>query len=193
MEKVQTLAQNEKKVERLVMQAKLHSYRREAYWTFGVLVPRTHAQTMELDATNKNNDWQKAEELDITQLIEYGTFQDIGVGGKAPAGYKKIRGYMVYDLKHDGRHKSRYVAGGHLTDPNEEIVYSGVVSLRGIRLTVFIADLNPLSLWGSDVGNAYLEVKTKVKVYLIAGGEFGALAVHTLIIVKELYPLIVPF
>jgi hypothetical protein len=183
------LGRNEKKIERLVMQAKLHSYRREPYWKFGVLVPRTHAQAMELDEMNKNNKWQEAEVLEISQLLEYGTFQDIGVGGVAPAGYKKIRGHMVYDVKHDGRHKSRYVAGGHLTDPNEESVYSGVVSLRGIRLTVFIAELNRLSLWGADVGNAYLEAKTKEKVYIIPGGEFGALAGHTLIIVKALYGL----
>jgi hypothetical protein len=35
----------------------------------------------------------------------------------------------VFDVKHDGRHKARYVAGGHLTDVPNESVYSGVVSL----------------------------------------------------------------
>jgi hypothetical protein len=54
-------------------------------------------------------------------------------------------------------------------------------------LTVFIAELSQLALWGTNVGNAYLEAKTKEKVYIIPGGEFGALAGHTLIIVKALY------
>lgn len=31
-----------------------------------------------------------------------------------PDGYKKINLHFVYDVKHDGRHKARVVAGGHL-------------------------------------------------------------------------------
>jgi Reverse transcriptase (RNA-dependent DNA polymerase) len=83
----------------------------------------------------------------------------------------------------------RLVAGVHLTDPNTESVYSGVVSLRGIRLVVFLAELNGLELWGSDVGNAYLEAKTKEKVYIVGGPEFGSLEGHTLLVDKALYGL----
>jgi adenylosuccinate synthase len=92
---------------------------------------------------------------------------------------------MIYDVKHDGCHKARLVAGGHLTDPNTENIYSGVV----IRLIIFLAELNKLELWGADVGNAYLEALTKEKVYIIAGPEFGDLAGHTLVIFKALYGL----
>ena len=125
----------------------------------------------------------------MCQLHDYKTFIDRGKGADAPHGYKKIRSHMVYDVKHDGGHKSRLVAGGHLTDPNKESVYSGVVSLRGIRLVTFLAELNKLEIWGADVGNAYLEATTKEKVYVIAGPEFGELEGHTLIIYKALYGL----
>ena len=54
---------------------------------------------------------------------------------------------------------------------------------------MFIAELNGLQLWGADVGNAYLEAKTKEKVYIIGGPEFGELEGHTLIIDKALYGL----
>jgi hypothetical protein len=182
-------AKNEKKLNRMINQAKLKSYRREPFWKFGVLVPRTHAQAMELDKKNGNTKWQDAEAIEMSQLLEYQTFVDRGKGGQAPAGYKKIRCHIIYDVKHDGRHKARLVAGGHLTDPNTESVYSGVVSLRGIRLVVFLAELNALELWGADVGNAYLEAKTKEKVYIIGGPEFGALEGHTLLIDKALYGL----
>ena len=182
-------AKNEKKLNRMINQAKLQSYRREPFWKFGVLVPRTHAQAVELDRINGNTKWQDAEETEMRQLIEYQTFVDKGKGGEAPAGYKKIRCHMIYDVKHDGRHKARLVAGGHLTDPNTDSVYSGVVSLRGIRLIVFLAELNSLELWGADVGNAYLEAKTKEKVYIVAGPEFGRLEGHTLLIDKALYGL----
>ena len=41
----------------------------------------------------------------------------------------------------------------------------------------------------ADVGNGYLEAKTKEKVYIVAGPEFGELQGHTLIIYKALYGL----
>jgi Reverse transcriptase (RNA-dependent DNA polymerase) len=184
-----SIAKKEKTIKRMVNQAKLRSYRREPFWKFGFLVPRTHAQAVEIDQRNGNTKWQDAEATEMRQLLEYQTFIDKGKGGTAPEGYKKIRCHMVYDVKHDGRHKCRLVAGGHLTDPSSDSVYSGVVSLRGIRLVTFLAELNHLELWGADVGNAYLEAKTKEKVYIIGGPEFGELEGHTLVIYKALYGL----
>ena len=89
----------------------------------------------------------------------------------------------------DGRHKARLVADGHLTEVPLESVYSGVVSLRGFRLVLFLAELNNLELWATDIGNAYLEAFTSEKVYITAGPEFGELEGHTLIISKALYGL----
>jgi hypothetical protein len=68
-----------------------------------------------------------------------------------------------------------------LTDPNTESVYSGVVSLRGIRLVISLAELNALELWGADIGNAYLEAKTKEEVCISGGPGFGLLEGHTLL------------
>ena len=48
---------------------------------------------------------------------------------------------MVFAVKHDGRRKSRLVAGGHLTEVPTESVYSSVVSLRGVRIVIFLAEL----------------------------------------------------
>jgi Reverse transcriptase (RNA-dependent DNA polymerase) len=76
-----------------------------------------------------------------------------------------------------------------MTEVNTDSVYSGVVSLHGIRLMIFLAELNQLELWGADVGNAYLAALTKEKVYIIGGPEFGDLAGHTLLIFKALYGL----
>jgi Reverse transcriptase (RNA-dependent DNA polymerase) len=81
------------------------------------------------------------------------------------------------------------VADGHLTDAPIESIYSGVVSLRGLRTLIFIGELNGLEIWVTDVGNAYLEAATKEKIYFIAGAEFGELEGHTFVIVKALYGL----
>jgi hypothetical protein len=81
-----------------------------------------------------------------------------------------------FGVEHDGRHKSRLVAGGHLTDPgSDSSAYSSVVSLRGIRLVTFLSTLNGLELCGADVGNGYLEAKSKEKVNITGGPEFGEL------------------
>jgi hypothetical protein len=61
--------------------------------------------------------------------------------------------------------------------------------LRGIRLIVFLAELNKLQLWGADVDNAYLEAATKEKVYIDGGPEFGSLEGHSLVIDRALYGL----
>jgi hypothetical protein len=45
--------------------------------------------------------------------------------------------------------------------------------LRGFRIALFLAKLNHLKLWSTDIGNAYLEAYTPEKVYIIAGPEFG--------------------
>jgi Reverse transcriptase (RNA-dependent DNA polymerase) len=96
---------------------------------------------------------------------------------------------MVHDVKYDGYHKNCLVSGGHLTDPNTESVYSGVESLRGIWLVTFLSELNQLELWGTNVGNAYLEATTIEKVYIVGGPEFGDLEGHTLVIHMTLYGL----
>jgi hypothetical protein len=74
----------------LINQAKFKTYRHEPFWKFGVLVPRNHAQAMELDRDNGNTNWQDASASEMSQFFEYNTFIDKGVGGIAPSGYKKI-------------------------------------------------------------------------------------------------------
>jgi hypothetical protein len=56
-----------------------------------------------------------------------------------------------------------------------------VVSLRGIGLVTFLSKLSKLELWGTDIGNEYLEATTKEKVYITGGPEFGTLEGHTLV------------
>jgi hypothetical protein len=95
------LVKNEKKLKHMINQAKLN-YRREPFWKLGVLVPRNHAQAMELYKQNGNTKWQDAEGIEMGQLLEYNTWIDKGIGGIPPNRYKKIRCHMIYDVKHDG-------------------------------------------------------------------------------------------
>jgi hypothetical protein len=56
-------------------------------------------------------------------------------------------------------------------------------------MLIFLAELNQLETWATDIGNAYLEALTSEKVAIIAGPEFGELVGHTLVIYKALYGL----
>jgi Reverse transcriptase (RNA-dependent DNA polymerase) len=186
-----SIAKRQKKFTRMVNQAKLKSYSSSPKYKYGFEVPKNYAHAMALDSKNKNTKWKDAADLELKQIFEYKTFVDCGHHTKAnaPSGYKKIRVHFVFDVKHDGRHKGRLVADGHLTDIPLESVYSGVVSLRGFRLVLFLGQLNGLEVWSTDIGNAYLEAMTSEKVYIIAGPEFGELEGHILVIHKALYGL----
>ena len=83
------------------------------------------------------------------------------------------------------------VAAGNRTPevPREE-VFSGVVSMEAVRLGFILAQLNGLLVCAGDVGNAFLYGKTREKVFIVAGIEFGPeLSGKRLIIDKALYGL----
>ena len=79
---------------------------------------------------------------------------------------------LFFVVKYNGRQKARLVAAGHVAPDPVESIYSGVVSLRNLKLVIFLGKLNNLELWGADIGNAYLEAPTEEKLYIVAGPEF---------------------
>jgi len=127
----------------------------------------------------------------MKQLFDYDCFEDGGIHGEAPnpEGYKKIRGRLCLYLKHDGRHKARYATRGHLTDIPVDSVYSGVISLRGLCIVTFLAEINGLDLCATNVQNAYLEALTGEKIYIVTSPKFKELEGHILIIRQALYSL----
>jgi hypothetical protein len=87
--------------------------------------------------------------------------------------YKRIPYQIIFDCKHDGRRKARLVAGGHMTNPPSEDVYSGVVGMDTVRLAFSLAAMQGLDVCAADIATAFLYGKTREKVYIIAGPEFG--------------------
>ena len=122
--------------------ANLRSYRHSPRYMFGFEVPRNYEHALELDRKNENTRWKDCTDTKMVQLQEYDTFEDRGKNAPIPPGFKRIRTHLVYVVKHDGRYKVRMVADGHLTDVSLDSVYSSVVSLRGLRLMLFLAELN---------------------------------------------------
>ena len=182
-----------KRLIRAVKQSWIRQVRASARYQHGFQVPKDYNDAIRLDKENSNTHWQDAMDLELSQIHEYKVFKDTGKAqfhdGKAviPDGFRKIRVHFVYAVKHDGRFKARLVPDGHLTKEPVESIYSGVVSLRILRMVVFLSQLNDLEIWGADVGIAYLEVYTDEKLCTIAGPEFKELQGHPLIMIKALH------
>jgi hypothetical protein len=128
--------------------------------------------------------------LSNLQTADYQTFIILDSGENIPKGYQKIPYHMVFDVKYDLRHKSRVVGGGNWTVNDKEDIYSGVVCMDTVRIGLFLGELYRLSCYACDIENAFLYGKTKEKVYIIAGSEFGAkLHGKNIIIDRSLYGL----
>jgi hypothetical protein len=106
----------------MVNQAKLKSMRNRPIYKYGFQVPRNHREAMKLDEKAGNTMWADAEALEIGQLAAYNTFKDAGLGTPVPDGHTSIPVHLVYDVKHDGCHKARMVAGGHRTSTLVDLV-----------------------------------------------------------------------
>ena len=141
------IAKNQKQLTRAINQSKIRQVRRSAVYQFGFLIPKDYKQALQLDEQNGNSKWYDATKLEMDQINEYKAFQDHGKAqydpksrkvSNAPNGYQKIRVHLIFAVKHDGRHKARLVAGGHLTPDPIESIYSGVVSIRSLRLVIFL-------------------------------------------------------
>ena len=153
-------AKTSNKLIRAVKQSRIHQVRASARYQHGFQVPKDFNDAIRLDKENSNTHWQDAMDLELTKIHEYKVFKDT--------------------VKHDEKFKARLVADGHLTK-------EPVVSLRSLRMVVFLSQLNDFEIWGADVGNAYLEVYTDEKLCTIAGPEFKELQGHPLIMIKALY------
>ena len=78
-------------------------------------------------------------------MDEYEAFYSRGNGTVWMTGYRRIHVFFVYAVKHDLRHRARLVAGGHMT-PDQGNSYSSVISLRAMRIAMFVGELNGLNI-----------------------------------------------
>ena len=122
---------------------------------FSFLIPRNYTEALEFDKANNNSRWHDATKAELDSLHSYEVFKRHEKAHydkhkkvlNAPPGYQKIRVHLIFAVKYDGRHKARVVANGHLTPEPVESIYSGVISLRNLRLVIFLGKLNNLELW----------------------------------------------
>ena len=185
------LTQCKKHLLHLIKQAKMWSFKYAPQYKFGFCVPNDYREALHLDEEHGTSNGR------MRQTLRWSSSRNMSAS-QTPASMARIHlrkitrrsesGLSLFDVKHDGRHKSRLVAG-HLTGVPINSIYSSIVSLRGLQMVTFLSELNDLELWATNIGNPYLEALMVECVYIVAGPAFGELEGHMLIIYKVLYGL----
>ena len=150
-----SLAKKDKGLARAIKQSKIRQFRRSQTYMFEYLIPRNYMEAMQFDSENKNSKCYDAIKLEMESMLEYKVFKkwDKAILDKHKKvmnphnGYHRIKVHLVFAVKFDGRYKARLVAYGLLTPEPIENIYSGLVSLRNLRLVIFLGNSNLLELW----------------------------------------------
>ena len=98
-------------------QAKLKTFQIFPQYKHGFEIPKNCKDVEKLDKKNENAKWMDSNKLKHKQIDDYDVFIDKGkfTGCRILRGFRLIRVHTIFDVKVDGRHKSRVVVDGHLT------------------------------------------------------------------------------
>jgi hypothetical protein len=122
---------------------------------FGIELPKTVNEALELDKKHGNTFWADAIAKEMKDVCV--AFKILLDGQSVPIGYQKIPCHIIFDINMENfRCKARLVAGGHMTKAPETITYASVVSRETIRIALLMAALNGLNVKVGDVLNAYI-------------------------------------
>jgi len=137
-------------------------------------VGRTHDEVIrnaeELNRKNGNTFWMDLLRKEMGNLIV--AFKILDAGQKAPPGWYKTSGHIIFDVKMDFTWKARWVKDGHKTPDSTTSSYSGVVSRERIRICLTYAALLGLPVISGNINNAYLQAPSSEKHFIICGPEF---------------------
>lgn len=155
---------------------------------FGLRLPKTVEEALEIDRENGNNLWQEA--IDKEMKAVRVAFKVLDDGDSIPSNYQEIKCHMVFEIKMENfRRKARFVAGGHTTDTPATLTYASVVSRESVRIALTLAALNDLEIKTADIENAYLTAPVSERIWTILGPEFGEDVGKRAIVKRALYGL----
>ena len=138
---------------------------------YGIELPYTAEEALELDKKNGNDFWEKAIAKEMRNNAI--AFQILESDENVPVGWTLQSGHMVFDIKMDLTRKARWVLDGHKTPDIDGSTFAGVVSRESVRIALTYAALNDLEVCAGDILNAYLQASSSQQHYIICGAEFG--------------------
>ena len=174
-------------------QTRICSKLKSKYWQrthkYGIRIPKTVKEAIQIDNENGNTLWWDAILLEMKNVRP--AFKRYDGDVRKLIGYQRITCHFVFDVKlgENFRRKARLVGGGHKTETPSVLTYSSVVSRDSVRILLLLAALNDIDILACDIQNAYLTAKCREKIYTIAGPEFGSEEGCTMTIEMALYGL----
>ena len=125
---------------------------------FGIEVPMTVKDALEIDRRNGNTFWANAIAKKMKDVrVAFEIFLN---GQSTPIGYQKIPCHMIFDINmEDFCHKARLVAEGHWTKALTTVTYASVVSHETVCIALLMAALNDLEVKIGNVLTAYSSVR----------------------------------
>jgi hypothetical protein len=168
-----------------IILSKINARIRKTTHKYGIEIPTSVENANELDRSNSNTLWKDALAKEMTEVGV--AFEVLEEEVKAPIGWSKVTGHLVWDVKMDFTRKARWVLDGHRTPNPIGSTYAGVVSRDSIRIAFTYAALNGLDVFAADIRNAYLQAPSSQKDYIICGPEFGIENVGKIALIRALY------
>ncbi len=138
---------------------------------YGIELPTSVKHAIEIDQKNGNTLWQDALSKEMGNVCI--AFEILGRAMKAPPGWHKASGHLVFDVKMDFTRRACWVKDGHKTPDSAMSNFASVVSRDSIRIALTHVALLGLPVLGAGICNAYLQAPSSEKHFIICGPEFG--------------------
>ncbi len=154
-----------KKIGRIISKIKSKFFKKT--YKYGIRVPNSVEDAIEIDRANGNTLWWDALMKEMENVRP--AFEIYEGDVSKLIGYQRVRCHIIWDIKlgENFRRKARLVAGGHATKTPSTITYSSVVARDSVRIALTIAALNGLSILSCDIQNAYLTAECREKFILL--------------------------
>ena len=112
-------------------------------------------------------------------------------GESPPQGYTYMTAYMVFDVTLDAgfTQKEMFVPDRHNFKTLLSIMHALFVSGDSVWIVLMLADIIELDVKCASLHNAYINAKSKKRVWLRAGNEFGVHKGKLYVLVRELFDL----
>ena len=132
---------------------------------YGIEIPTSVDHGNELDQKNSYSLWRDTIKLEMHNN-GFG-FQILEGNKRAPSGWSKVNGHLIFDVKMDFTRKARFVLDGYKTPYTIGSTYAGVVSHESIIIAFTYAALDGIDVFAEDIRNAYLQAPSSQKDFMI--------------------------
>ena len=132
-------------------------------------VPQNVTEAFVFAKENENTYWRESSKKKMDTIMHLKTFEELdssqGIVFRNNPGYQYMKVWLIFDIKADGRRKSRLTLGGHMANARDIDVYASHMKQESSQMLAVIAAANGKSTLIGDVENANLCAKTEEEMW----------------------------